>query len=81
MEMKMKKKNKTILGLLSIVIAVLLFSPAKSEAQDSTSSSRVSYSFAEKSSVPEEHLRLLKEGFPMEIAQADEERFILVYQK
>ena len=79
--MKMKKKNKTILGLLSIVIAVLLFSPAKSEAQDSTSSSRVSYSFAEKSSVPEEHLRLLKEGFPMEIAQADEERFILVYQK
>ena len=77
----MKKKNKTILGLLSIVIAVLLFSPAKSEAQDSTSSSRVSYSFAEKSSVPEEHLRLLKEGFPMEIAQADEERFILVYQK
>ncbi|MGT2711477.1 MucBP domain-containing protein [Streptococcus oriscaviae] len=78
--MKLKKKNKTILGLLSIVIAIFLFSPAKSEAQDSTSSSRVSYSFAEKSSIPEEHLRLLKEGFPTEIAKADEEKFILVYQ-
>ena len=77
----MKKKHKSLLGLLSLLLLAFLFFPARSEAQVSSGSSRVSYSFAEKSSVSDEHLRLLKEGFPKEIAQADEERFILVYQQ
>ena len=77
----MKKKHKSLLVLLSLLMLAFLFFPARSEAQVNSGSSRVSYSFAEKSSVSDEHLRQLKEGFPKEIAQADEERFILVYQK
>ena len=77
----MKKKHKSLLGLLSLLLLAFLFFPARSEAQVSSGSSRVSYSFAEKSNVSEQHLRLLTEGFPKEIAQADEERFILVYQQ
>ena len=77
----MKKKHKSLLGLLSLLLLAFLFFPARSEAQVSSGSSRVSYSFAEKSNVSEQHLRLLTEGFSKEIAQADEERFILVYQQ
>ena len=80
-EIIMKKKHKSLLVLLSLLMLAFLFFPARSEAQVNSGSSRVSYSFAEKSSVSDEHLRQLKEGFPKEIAQADEERFILVYQK
>ena len=71
-EIIMKKKHKSLLVLLSLLMLAFLFFPARSEAQVNSGSSRVSYSFAEKSSVSDEHLRQLKEGFPKEIAQVPE---------
>ena len=46
-EIIMKKKHKSLLVLLSLLMLAFLFFPARSEAQVNSGSSRVSYSFAE----------------------------------